>query len=293
MFSWVISIIIHTVLISSMFLFKTKKDYQILDFNSIPVTFTRLSDITHHTHIGSVGVISDKHVQEDNKELVNSAKPPVLVAEPAAPVLDTVAEPAVEAKATVAELVKLDAKSARGKTVTPKLDAKTPPQKKAQKQNPPQAQTDTLGIDKLVQEALQAPSIDHKRQENIKNTSDQGANENPTHAGGQAIGATSASALVALVQTIRPCWSLLNTSKTNNINVRIKVNLDRQGYVINKTVLAPTNISSNDPHYKKVENSALQALSDKRCQPFKLPAKDFHIWKELVLNFSPSDMLMM
>ena len=125
--------------------------------------------------------------------------------------------------------------------------------RKGPKQNPPQAQTDTLGIDKLVQEALQAPSIDHKRQENIKNTSDQGANENPTHAGGQAIGATSASALVALVQTIRPCWSLLNTSKTNNINVRIKVNLDRQGYVINKTVLAPTNISSNDPHYKKLK----------------------------------------
>lgn len=106
-----------------------------------------------------------------------------------------------------------------------------------------------------------------------------GTNTTPQH---PAFGA-----IMGLIQTIKPCWVLINTPQTRNINVRVKVKLDEQGYVKTKELLD----SKSDQAYQKVAASALHALSDKRCQPFKLPLADYHMWKEMILNFSPGQMI--
>ena len=45
-----------------------------------------------------------------------------------------------------------------------------------------------------------------------------------------------------------------------------------------------------DPFFRSAAESALRAVLNRRCQPFKLPPEKYDIWKLMILSFNPKEM---
>jgi len=91
-------------------------------------------------------------------------------------------------------------------------------------------------------------------------------------------------------QQIHRCWNLPAGAKdahTMLISMRIAMNPD--GMVRTARILDQSRMSS-DPFYRAMAESALRAVLNPACQPFKLPPEKFERWKNMKLNFDPKDM---
>ena len=95
----------------------------------------------------------------------------------------------------------------------------------------------------------------------------------------------------ALKAQIFGCWSIpLGLPYDQNLLVRIKLKLKPNGSVINTEIL--DHIRMNKPgqnFYKVLAESVLRAV--KLCDPLRVPSTGYERWKELQLNFNPSEML--
>lgn len=91
-------------------------------------------------------------------------------------------------------------------------------------------------------------------------------------------------------QQIHRCWSLPAGAKDAHkmlISIRIAMNPD--GTVRTARVLDSSRMNS-DPFYRTMAESALRAILNPRCQPFKLPPEKYDRWRSMKLNFDPRDM---
>lgn len=91
-------------------------------------------------------------------------------------------------------------------------------------------------------------------------------------------------------QQIHRCWNLPAGAKDAHqmlISIRIAMNPD--GTVRTARVLDNARMSS-DPFYRTMAESALRAVLNPRCQPFKLPPEKYERWQSMKLNFDPRDM---
>ncbi|MFL2889528.1 MAG: cell envelope biogenesis protein TolA [Pelagibacteraceae bacterium] len=95
----------------------------------------------------------------------------------------------------------------------------------------------------------------------------------------------------ALRAQIFGCWSVpLGLPYDENLLVRIKLNLKKDGTVLKSEIL--DHVRMNKPgqkFYKILAESALRAV--RLCQPLKVPPTGYEKWKELQLNFNPTEML--
>ena len=90
-------------------------------------------------------------------------------------------------------------------------------------------------------------------------------------------------------QQIGQCWSLPAGAKgAENMNIEIAVNMNPDGTVrdarINNKGLA------TDPFLRTMAESALRAVLNRRCQPFKLPREKYDRWQTMTLIFNPKEM---
>lgn len=91
-------------------------------------------------------------------------------------------------------------------------------------------------------------------------------------------------------QQIHRCWNLPAGAKDAHkmlISIRIAMNPD--GSVRTARVLDGARMGS-DPFYRTMAESALRAVLNPRCQPFKLPPEKYDRWQNMKLNFDPRDM---
>lgn len=91
-------------------------------------------------------------------------------------------------------------------------------------------------------------------------------------------------------QQIHRCWNLPAGAKdahTMQISIRIAMNPD--GTVRTANILDSARMGS-DPFYRTMAESALRAVLNPRCQPFKLPPEKYDRWQTMKLNFDPKDM---
>ena len=95
----------------------------------------------------------------------------------------------------------------------------------------------------------------------------------------------------ALRAQIFGCWSVpLGLPYDKNLLVRIKLKLKPDGTVLKSEIL--DHIRMNTPgqsFYKILAESALRAV--RICQPLKVPPTGYDRWKDLQLNFDPTEML--
>jgi len=95
----------------------------------------------------------------------------------------------------------------------------------------------------------------------------------------------------ALRAQIFGCWSVpLGLPYDTNLLVRIKLNLKKDGTVLKSEILDHERMNKpGQKFYKILAESALRAV--RLCQPLKVPPTGYDKWKELQLNFNPTEML--
>ncbi len=95
----------------------------------------------------------------------------------------------------------------------------------------------------------------------------------------------------ALRAQIFGCWSIpLGLPYDDNLLVRIKLKLKKDGTVLKSEILDHERMNKPDQKfYKILAESALRAV--RICQPLKVPPTGYEKWKDLQLNFDPTEML--
>ena len=95
----------------------------------------------------------------------------------------------------------------------------------------------------------------------------------------------------ALRAQIFGCWSVpLGLPYDDNLLVRIKLQLKKDGTIMKSEILDHERMNRpGQKFYKVLAESALRAL--RICQPLKVPPTGYEKWKEIQLNFNPTEML--
>ena len=95
----------------------------------------------------------------------------------------------------------------------------------------------------------------------------------------------------ALRAQIFGCWSVpLGLPYNEDLLVRIKLSLKKDGTIMRSEILDHKRMNRpGQKFYKVLAESALRAV--RLCQPLKVPPTGYNKWKEIQLNFNPTEML--
>jgi len=95
----------------------------------------------------------------------------------------------------------------------------------------------------------------------------------------------------ALRAQIFGCWSLpLGLPYDQSLLVRIKLELKKDGTIMKSEILDHERMNKpGQKFYKILAESALRAI--RICQPLKVPPTGYEKWKNIQLNFDPTEML--
>ena len=87
------------------------------------------------------------------------------------------------------------------------------------------------------------------------------------------------------------CWNVpAGARDAKDLVVEIKVVVDPDGTVRQATIVDQARLGS-DPFFRAAAESARRAFFNPLCRPLHLPAEKYAIWKDLVVDFSPKDIL--
>jgi len=90
-------------------------------------------------------------------------------------------------------------------------------------------------------------------------------------------------------QQIAKCWNLPAGAKdAENMVIEIAVAMNTDGTV--RTANIKNTGLQSDPFLRAMAESALRAVLNRRCQPFKLPRDKYDRWKTMTLIFNPKEM---
>ena len=95
----------------------------------------------------------------------------------------------------------------------------------------------------------------------------------------------------ALKAQIFGCWSIpLGLPFDEDLLVRIKLQLKKDGTILTSEILDHERMNKpGQKFYKILAESALRAV--RICQPLKVPPTGYEKWKDIQLNFNPTEML--
>ena len=95
----------------------------------------------------------------------------------------------------------------------------------------------------------------------------------------------------ALRAQIFGCWTVpLGLPYDDNLLVRIKLELKQDGTISRSEILDHERMNRpGQKFYKVLAESALRAV--RICQPLKVPTTGYEKWKNIQLNFNPTEML--
>jgi len=95
----------------------------------------------------------------------------------------------------------------------------------------------------------------------------------------------------ALRAQIFGCWSVpLGLPYDKDLLVRIKLKLKKDGTILESEILDHQRMNRpGQKFYKVLAESALRAV--RLCQPLKVPPTGYDKWKDIQLNFNPTEML--
>jgi outer membrane biosynthesis protein TonB len=96
----------------------------------------------------------------------------------------------------------------------------------------------------------------------------------------------SVNEIDALRARIANCWTPppggLGADK---IVIKLRLKLNEDGTLVGYPTIAN---SDSSPFFQAAADSAVRAVY--QCQPYELPAEKYALWRDMILNFDPSDM---
>ena len=113
------------------------------------------------------------------------------------------------------------------------------------------------------------------------------ASKKPVH--GQSNGTQttmSVNEIDALRARIAQCWSPPPGGLgADSIVIKIRLQLNEDGSLVGYPTVAN---SGGSPFFQAAADSAVRAVY--QCQPYTLPAEKYAVWRDIILNFDPSQM---
>ena len=86
------------------------------------------------------------------------------------------------------------------------------------------------------------------------------------------------------------CWIVPAGAKDlKDLIVSIRIKLNDEGEVINTKLL--TDRKLNNPFFRAASESAMRAVNHPECKKLQVPKKKYETWKEIILDFDPSQSL--
>ncbi len=263
--SLIYSISFHTIIILLTILSLPFMLRQPIDLPPIiSVEFIQISDKTNIPYAPKARKVIEK-VKEEEKRVVSEQAPPSAKAKEKP---DRI--PLPDEKKEEKQLIK---KKQNPEDVKPKIRQSSEFEKKEI--------IDTNQIAALIDKAKEEEAITEKNsskltQSSVKNSFATGL---------------SLSQEDALRAQIFGCWSIpLGLPFDDNLLVRIKLKLKKDGTIMKSEILDHERMNRPDQKfYKILAESALRAV--RICQPLKVPTTGYEKWKDLQLNFNPTEML--
>lgn len=211
--------------------------------------------------------------------------PPAPKTEPEVAVVPPPPEPKVKAKVKPKPKPKPEVKP---KTVekprVPEALNKARPKKKPK---PPKPEDAFASVLKTVEELKHEPKVEEKPKESFDDLIAKALVSKKRNF--DASRPLSISEIDLVRQQIGQCWSLPAGAKgAENMNIEIAVNMNPDGTVRDARV--NNKGLDADPFLRTMAESALRAVLNRRCQPFKLPREKFDRWKTMTLIFNPKEM---
>ena len=140
---------------------------------------------------------------------------------------------------------------------------------------------DTNEIAALIDKAKEEEAVKQKKTDKITQSS-----QKNSFASGLTLSQED-----ALRAQIFGCWSVpLGLPYDEDLLVRIKLQLKQDGTIMKSEILDHQRMNRpGQQFYKVLAESALRAV--RLCQPLKVPPTGYDKWKNLQLNFNPTEML--
>ncbi|HEC14624.1 MAG TPA: energy transducer TonB [Rhodospirillales bacterium] len=91
-------------------------------------------------------------------------------------------------------------------------------------------------------------------------------------------------------QQIAKCWNLPSGAKdAENLVIEISVEMNPDGTPRQARIRDQKRLQT-DPFFRAAAESALRAVLNQNCQPFKLPREKYDRWRSMTLVFNPKEM---
>jgi len=101
----------------------------------------------------------------------------------------------------------------------------------------------------------------------------------------------TASEVDLVREQIARCWNVpAGARDAKDLVVEVRVAVDPDGTVRQATIVDQARLGS-DPSFRAAAESARRAFFNPLCRPLRLPPEKYAIWKDLVVDFSPKDIL--
>jgi len=176
---------------------------------------------------------------------------------------------------------KAEAPRPREKPEPPQQMAKNEPKAEQKKYDP--GQFETLLKNLAAQSTVPSPDPPPQRP--------RVASARPSSQPRAPLGSQITASEVDLVrQQIARCWNVpAGARDAKDLVVEVRVAVDPDGTVRQATIIDQGRLS--DPFYRAAAESARRAFFNPLCRPLHLPPDKYAIWKDLVVDFSPKDIL--
>ena len=92
-------------------------------------------------------------------------------------------------------------------------------------------------------------------------------------------------------EQISHCWNIpAGARDAKELVVEIRVAVLPDGNVQQATIVDQGRAEA-DPFFRAAAESARRAFFNPLCRPLRLPAEKYEMWKNMVVDFSPKDLL--
>ena len=101
----------------------------------------------------------------------------------------------------------------------------------------------------------------------------------------------TASEIDLIREQISRCWNIpAGARDSKDLVVEIRVQLNPDGTVEAAQIVDQGRLAS-DPFFRAAAESARRAFYNPMCTPLRLPPEKYAVWRDLVVDFSPKDLL--
>lgn len=94
-----------------------------------------------------------------------------------------------------------------------------------------------------------------------------------------------------VIEQVTPCWNINpGAQNAENLAVVIKMAMNPDG-TVQSAVIADQARYYREPFFQSAADAAKRAVLNPRCNPIKLPADKYQVWRNITINFDPRELL--